>query len=413
MTTALVYDPIFLEHLVPPGHPERPQRVEMSMEYVKALKWLERDDLVLLAPRAASIDELATVHERAYIREVENASKQAAEATLANGTPAIIEIGTDTYASAKTYEAATKAAGATLTAIDALMKGEVKNAYCLVRPPGHHAVAEAAFGFCVFNNVAVAARYAIEQYGLERIMIIDYDVHHGNGTQEMFYDDPRVLYFSIHQSPFFPGTGLSDEMGEGAGEGSTINIPLPVESGFEIYEPLFRQILAPVADRFDPQLILVSAGFDAHWKEAESQTGLQSPGMRLSIAGFAKLNEIILKLAATLCDGKVIMVQEGGYDLQVIASGAATCINQLLGGDEAVDSYGPAPDIKYQINTDVLIGELRRIHHLTGYRMRNQPKPDIEKLRREIKGPAASTPAQAASAEDTASCCQESTEAEE
>lgn len=406
MTTALVYDPIFLEHLVPQGHPERPQRVEMSIEYVKAFKWLERDDLVLLAPRAASIDELATVHDREYIQEVENASKQAELATIENGTPAIREIGTDTYASAKTYEAASKAAGATLTAIDALMNGEVNNAYCLVRPPGHHAVAEAAFGFCVFNNVAVAARYAIDRYGLERIMIIDYDVHHGNGTQEMFYNDPRVLYFSIHQSPFFPGTGLSDELGEGAGAGTTINIPLPVDSGFEIYDPLFRQILAPAADRFNPQLILVSAGFDAHWKEAESETGLQSPGMRLSIAGFAKLNEIILKLANTLCDGKVIMVQEGGYDLQVIASGAATCINQLLGGDEAIDSYGQAPDITHQINTDVLIGELRRIHHLTGYRMRNQPKPDIEKLRREIKGPLAE-PAPKPSDDDTASCCQE------
>jgi acetoin utilization deacetylase AcuC-like enzyme len=199
MTTALVYDPIFLEHLVPQGHPERPRRVEMAIKYVDAFKWLESEDLVLLAPRAASIDELATVHERAYIQEIENASKQAAEATKADGSPAIIEVGTDTYASAKTYEAACKAAGATLTAIDALMNGEVKNAYCLVRPPGHHAVAEAAFGFCIFNNVAVAARYAIEHYGLERVMIIDYDVHHGNGTQEMFYDDPRVLRFSLKQ----------------------------------------------------------------------------------------------------------------------------------------------------------------------------------------------------------------------
>ncbi len=407
MTTALVYDPIFLEHLVPQGHPEGPRRVEMAIRYVDAFKWLERDDLVLLAPRAASVDELATVHERTYIQEIENASKQAAEATIANGSPAIIEVGTDTYASAKTYEAACKAAGASLTAIDAIMKGEINNAYCLVRPPGHHAVAEAAFGFCIFNNVAVAARYAIEHYGLERVMIIDYDVHHGNGTQEMFYEDPRVLYFSIHQSPFFPGTGLSDERGEGAGEGTTINIPLPAQTGFEIYDPLFRQILAPAADRFNPQLILVSAGFDAHWKEAESQTGLLPPGMRLSIAGFAKLNEIILKLADTLCDGKVIMVQEGGYDLQAVASGAATCINQLLGGAEAIDSYGPAPDITNQINTDVLISELRRIHQLTGYRMRNKPKPDIEKLRREIKGPAASEPVQEAPVEDTTSCCQD------
>ncbi|GCF07703.1 histone deacetylase family protein [Dictyobacter arantiisoli] len=408
MTTALVYDPIFLEHLVPKGHPERPQRMEMSIGYIKALNWLEREGLVQLAPRAASIDELATVHDRAYIQEVEAASQEAAAASAGTTTQQIVQVGTDTYVSAKSYEAALKAAGAPLTAIDAMMKGQIKNAYCLVRPPGHHAVAEAAFGFCIFNNVAVAARYAIDHYGLERVLIIDYDVHHGNGTQEMFYDDPRVLYFSVHQgAPFFPSTGHAHERGTGAAEGTTINVPLPAGAGFEIYEPIFRQILAPAADRFHPQLILVSAGYDAHWKEAQSDTGLELPGMRISNAGFAKLNEIILKIADEQCDGRLIMVQEGGYDLDVVASGASTSLNQLLGGEEAVDSYGPAPDITYQINTDVLIGELRRIHHLTGYRMRNRPKPDIEQLRREIKGPTITkTPAEPAQEEIT-SCQQE------
>ncbi|GHO86188.1 histone deacetylase family protein [Dictyobacter formicarum] len=406
MTTALVYDPIFMEHLVPKGHPERPQRMEMSIGYLRAMNWLERPGLVQLAPRAASIDELATVHEREYIQEIADLSQQAAETEATTGTPTSLQAGTDTYVSAKTYEAARKAAGAPLTALDAIMNGEVKNAYCLVRPPGHHAVAEAGFGFCIFNNVAIAARYALDHYGLERVMIIDYDVHHGNGTQETFYDDPRVLYFSIHQSPFFPGTGLSEERGEGAAEGTTINVPLPAGSGYEIYEPIFRQILAPAADRFNPQLILVSAGYDAHWKEAEGHTGVQ-PGMRISTAGFAKLNEIILKLADTLCEGKLIMVQEGGYDLDVIASGVATSLNQLLGSTEAVDKYGQAPDITYQINTDVLISELRRIHQLTGYRMRNQAKPDREKLLREVKGPVITKTPAAPSADNASdTCCQ-------
>jgi acetoin utilization deacetylase AcuC-like enzyme len=287
---------------------------------------------------------------------------------------------TDTFVSARSYEAAIKAAGAPLTAIDAMLNGEVDNAYCLVRPPGHHAVAESAMGFCLFNNVAVAARYAIEKHGLERVMIIDYDVHHGNATQEMFYDDPRVLYFSIHQAPFYPGTGLSDECGEGAGLGTTINVPLPATTGYETYEPVFRQVMAPAADRFDPQLMLVSAGFDAHWKDPLG-------GMYLSTAGYAKLTGIIIELAQTLCNGRLVFVQEGGYDLLAMAGCVATCINLLLGDDAAVDSLGQAPTIKYRINTDVLIAELRRIHKLTGYRMRNAPKPDIERLRREIKGP--------------------------
>jgi acetoin utilization deacetylase AcuC-like enzyme len=386
MTTAFIYDPIFLEHITPHGHPERPQRVEMAYKVVEALGWLERDGLVQLAPRVATVDELATVHEHDYIHEVEEASKQVAVQETAGGRKTSF-FATDTYVSAKSYQAALKAAGAPLTAIDAIMKSEVNNAYCLVRPPGHHAVRESAMGFCIFNNVAVAARYAIDRYGLERVMIIDYDVHHGNGTQEMFYDDPRVLYFSTHQAPFYPGTGAVDEMGEGAGLGTTINVPLPAQTGFETYEPIFRQFMAPAADRFQPQLILVSAGFDAHWKDAETGTSLAAPAMNLSTAGFAKLNQIIIDLANALCNGRLVMVQEGGYHLEAMAGCVATCINLMMGDDAAVDNFGAAPDMPFRINTDVLIAELRRIHGLTGYRIRNTPKPDRARLLREVKGP--------------------------
>jgi acetoin utilization deacetylase AcuC-like enzyme len=379
MTTALIYDPIFLEHITPENHPEKPERLKMAMEVLRALNWLERDGLVQLAPRAATEDELAAVHDRRYIKKVEAAARKVAERQDSGGRKTRF-FATDTYISASSYEAAIKAAGAPITAIDVIMKEEVDNAYCLVRPPGHHAVAESAMGFCLFNNVAVAARYAIDQYGLERVMIIDYDVHHGNATQEMFYSDPRVLYFSVHQAPFYPGTGLSDERGEGAGVGTTINVPLPATTGYETYEPVFRQVMAPAADRYNPQLILVSAGFDAHWKDPLG-------GMYLSTAGFAKLTGIIIELAQYLCSGRLILVQEGGYDLYAMAGCVATCINLLLGDDAAVDSLGQAPTIEYRINSDVLIAELRRIHKLTGYRMRNAPKPDIERLRREIKGP--------------------------
>jgi acetoin utilization deacetylase AcuC-like enzyme len=379
MTTGLIYDPIFLEHFTPEGHPERPQRLEMAMQVLEGLHWLEREGLVMIPPRAATVEELTAVHELAYIHKVERAAQKAAQQESQDGRKTRF-FATDTYVSAKSYEAALKAAGAPLTAIDALMKGEIDNAYCLVRPPGHHALPEAAMGFCLFNNVAVAARYALEHYGFERVMIIDYDVHHGNGTQEMFYSDPRVLYFSTHRAPFYPGTGAWDERGEGAGLGTTINVPLPATTGYEIYEPVFRQVMAPAADRFDPQLILVSAGFDAHWKDPLG-------GMYLSTAAFAKLTQIIIDVAKSLCNGRLIMVQEGGYDLYANAYCIATCINLLLGDDAAVDDLGPAPDKAFRINPDVLIGELRRIHELKGYRMRNAPKPDIERLRREIKGP--------------------------
>ena len=389
MTTALIYDPIFLEHLTPKNHPERPQRLEMAMKVLEALHWLERDGLVQIAPRAASEDELAAVHDRAYIQEVKAAAGKVAQ-EMASGGRETRFFAPDTYISAQSYNAAVKAAGAPLTAIDAIMKGEVDNAYCLVRPPGHHALPDDAMGFCLFNNVAVAARYAIDRYGLERVMIIDYDVHHGNATQEIFYEDPQVLYFSVHQAPFYPGTGLSDERGEGAGLGTTINVPLPVTTGFETYEPVFRQVLAPAAERFNPQLILVSAGFDAHWKDAIPPTSMGT-NMRLSTAGFARVNGIIIDLARYLCNGRLVMVQEGGYNLEATAACVATCINLLLGDDAAVDSFGPPPDTAFRINTDVLIAELRRIHQLTGYRMRaskiSGPKPDIERLRREIKGP--------------------------
>jgi acetoin utilization deacetylase AcuC-like enzyme len=381
MTTGLIYDPIFLEHITPSSHPEQPARLEMVFTILKALNWMEREGLVQMTPRAATIDELTAVHDLPYIHKVERAAQKAAEEETRGGRKTRF-FATDTYVSAKSYEAAIKAAGAPLTAIDAIMKGEIDNAYCLVRPPGHHAVHEAAMGFCLFNNVAVAARYAIDHYGLERVMIIDYDVHHGNGTQEMFYSDPRVLYFSVHRSPFYPGTGMSDERGEGEGLGTTINVPLPATTGFETYEPVFRQVMAPAADRFNPQLILVSAGFDAHWKDPLG-------GMNLSIAGFAKLTQIIIDLAKSLCNGRLVMVQEGGYDVYAMGFGVATCLNLLLGDDAAVDNLGPPATTKFRINTDVLIAELRRIHHLTGYRMRNAPKPDIERLRREIKGPGA------------------------
>lgn len=382
MTTALIYDPIFLEHITPVDHPEQPLRLEQAMAVLHELNWMKREGLVQLAPRAASKEELALVHEPEYIRRVQQAADRAGRLERESGRKTRL-FATDTYVSAQTYEAAIRAAGAPLTAIDAILQGEIENAYCLVRPPGHHALADNAMGFCLFNNAAIAARYAIEKHGLERVMIIDYDVHHGNGTQDVFYADPRVLYFSTHQAPFYPGTGASGELGEGPGLGTTINVPLPATTDFGVYEAIFRQVMLPAADRFQPQLILVSAGFDAHWSDPLGQ-------MYLSTAAFAQLNSIIIKMAQVLCEGRLVMIQEGGYNIDAMSSCVATCLNLLLGDDAAVDSLGPAPTKEFTLNVDVLVGELRRIHDLKGYRMRNAPRPDVERLRREVKGPDAS-----------------------
>jgi acetoin utilization deacetylase AcuC-like enzyme len=379
MTTALIYDPIFLEHITPEDHPEQPDRLRETLNILRGLNWMEREGLVHLAPRAATIEELALIHTPEYIGRVQRASERAARLEQERGRKTHF-FATDTYVSARSYEAATFAAGAPLIALDAILQGKVDNAYCLVRPPGHHALADSAMGFCLFNNVAIAARYAIEKHGLERVMIIDYDVHHGNGTQDAFYEDPRVLYFSTHQAPFYPGTGHSNELGKGAGLGTTVNVPLPATTDFYVYDAVFRQFLLPLADRFEPQLILVSAGFDAHWADPLGN-------MYLSTAGFAQLNMLVLKLANTLCQGRLVLVQEGGYNLDAMASCAATCLNLLLGDDAAVDSLGPAPDKPTTLNIDVLIGELRRIHNLKGYRTRNAPRPDVERLRHEVKGP--------------------------
>jgi acetoin utilization deacetylase AcuC-like enzyme len=368
MTTALLYDPIFLEHLTPPGHPESPQRLKAAMDMLQALGWLQREGLVQLRPRPATLDELAAVHDRQYIASI-------AEAAQAGGR----RIDADTAISPRSYDVARMAAGAALVAIDAIMAGEIVNAYALVRPPGHHATRSRAMGFCLFNHVAVAARYALDRYGLSRVLIVDYDVHHGNGTQDIFYEDPRVLYFSTHQSPLYPGTGRADETGAGAGEGTTVNVPLPAYSGWSVYDPIFRQVLAPLADRFQPEFILVSIGYDAHWKDPLASMGLDT-------VSYVLLTRQVKELAEELCGGRLILVQEGGYHLDAFAQCMVSCLNVLLGGDEVVDGIGPPPSPGFRWNTDAIVTELRRIHHLTGYRRRPRASPLTPEAGREEHG---------------------------
>lgn len=331
MSVGLVYDPIYLEHDTGP-HVEVASRLAKTVEHLEQTGIMKQ--LVRISPRAATIEELSTVHSPGYISYVES---------FAQGGGGALD--PDTVVSPASYNAALYAAGGLIEAVDAVMAGKVKSAFALVRPPGHHAVRWEAMGFCLFNNVAIAARHAMDKHRLERILIADYDVHHGNGTQDAFYSDPHVLYFSTHQYPFYPGSGRVEETGEGNGEGATVNVPLPAWCGDEEYLRVYDEVLVPVARRFRPQLILVSAGYDTHWRDQISL-------MQLTVTGFAQVGRILKGLADELCDERLVFTLEGGYNLDALASSIRATLDVLLGNPDIVDPLGEptrasgAPDIE-------------------------------------------------------------------
>jgi acetoin utilization deacetylase AcuC-like enzyme len=307
MATGLVYDPRFLEHRAPYGHPEHPGR--LAAIYARC----QKDGLTArctdVPARAAEDEELLRIHTPAVVGAV--------DATAASDFHALDP---DTYTSRGSAEAARLAAGGLIDLARDVLAGRLDNGLALVRPPGHHAEADRAMGFCLYNNVAVAAK-AVQAAGLcERVLVVDWDVHHGNGTQHSFWSDPSVLYFSTHQSPFYPGTGAADEAGGGEGLGFTVNVPWPAGMGDADFAAAFDRLLLPVAERFAPQLVLVSAGYDA-------AAGDLLGGMRLSPEGYAALTERLTRLAG----GRVVLALEGGYNLDVIARSAAACLRVLLG----------------------------------------------------------------------------------
>ncbi len=373
LPSALVTGDIFLDHLVPNGFPERPERLRQAISRIQRLLdagTIPPEHVLRLAPRAATEDELAAVHTSSYITRIREAVETIADEAAAGG-PAIRRFSTDVYLSPGSYDAATHAAGAALVALDAIAEGRARNGYALVRPPGHHALPSLGMGFCIFNNIAVAARYAQRRHGWRKVLIVDYDVHHGNGTQEMFYDDPDVVYFSTHQYPWYPGTGASTEMGEGPGVGATINVPLPPGSGWSVYDPIFRQVLWPVADRFKPDVILLSAGFDAHFLEDESLGE-----MRLCNPDFSDLSLEVIEMADRYCDGRVVAVQEGGYNLDVLSQCAATVLVALTGSDGVVGSVDRPEPLKTRWNDEAIVHALYDLHHLEGFRRKaRRPGP--------------------------------------
>ena len=343
MAVGYVYDPIYLKHDTG-EHVENAARLQAIISHLEQTGL--KSQLTLVKPRPASVEELALVHQKQYISHIQEVAQKGGG-----------WLDADTVMSSDSYEAALYAAGGVIRAAEAVMGGEVASAFALVRPPGHHATSRQAKGFCLFNNIAIAARHALAQYELERILIIDFDVHHGNGTQETFYDNPQVMYISTHQYPFYPGTGSVEETGGGAAEGTNINIPLPAGCGDDEYLKVFEQIIVPAARRFQPQLILVSAGSDNHWADPLAL-------MQVSVTGFGQMARIIKELADELCGGRLVFTLEGGYNLDALAASVKATFDVLLGDTSIDDPLGGSPRSFGATDIDRLIAVVKEIHKL-------------------------------------------------
>jgi acetoin utilization deacetylase AcuC-like enzyme len=311
MPTALLSGSIYREHLANrPGHPERPERYDVVVRALE--KSGIAQELRPIQPRAATEDELLLCHTSKYLR----IAKRDVDAGLPSLSTGDTDIGPNSW------DVASHAVGGVLNAVDAVISGQARNAFCAVRPPGHHASASRGMGFCLFNNVAIAARYAQRKHGLERVAIVDWDVHHGNGTQDIFYSDPSVLFFSTHQWPLYPGTGRADETGEGRGEGTTMNFPFPAGSGRAEILGAVRDSLIPAVDEFRPDLLLISAGFDSRIGDLLGQ-------FTLTDDDFADLTIAVMEMADRHAAGRVVSLLEGGYNLSGLASAATRHVETL------------------------------------------------------------------------------------
>ncbi len=326
MKYGIVLDRTFLRHSTPAGHPERPQRIEAILEAVQ--RWSPSGQLVRVAPLPAQEEWLIAVHTHEHWQRIHATSGQT-----------VSQLDPDTYTGPDSFETATLAAGSAVALTDELLQGNIHSGFALIRPPGHHAESNRVMGFCLFNNVAVAADWAIRNGGVEKVAIVDFDVHHGNGTQEIFYTRSDVLYLSAHQYLFYPGTGHFNQLGEGQGKGFTVNFPLRSGAGNPFYCTLFGDLVLPIVRQFDPQLILVSAGYDAHKDDPLA-------GMNLDVEGFGQLVHLLDSLAQEVCQGRILFVLEGGYNLKALSEAVVCTMDTSMAprtspikGNEQTDEY--------------------------------------------------------------------------
>ncbi len=308
--TGLVDDDFYLAHRPEGYHPECPARLQSIKE--RLLDGGPPDGVVRIAPAPAPVEWITEIHSEGYVRELRESCNQGKRLIHSP----------DNYICPDSYDVALLAAGGVLEAISAVMDGGAANAFCALRPPGHHALRDEAMGFCLFNNVAVGARFLQKKYGLGKVLIVDWDVHHGNGTQEAFYEDPGVLFFSIHRHPFYPGSGAGREEGRRGGCGYTINVPLPAGRGDADYLHLLESRLLPAAMDFAPEFVLISAGFDAH---RDDPLG----GMDVTAEGFARMTRMVRGIAQSTCGGRMVSVLEGGYGLEGLAESVSRHLDVL------------------------------------------------------------------------------------
>ncbi len=294
--TGLVYDPLFLNHKTA-NSPECPERLLVILKKLQQDKQLW-NALAFIQPRPATEKDILRCHRESLLHQVEQ--------SCPTDENQFVMLDPDTIISKDSYDIAMLAAGSALSAIDEIFQNKIHNAFCLVRPPGHHATSTQAMGFCLFNNAAIAARYAAEKYHIKNVLIIDWDVHHGNGTQEIFYQDPSVFYFSLHEYPFYPGSGASDETGEAQGKNTTLNIPLPAGFPAHLYREKFTGALQQIEKQFHPELIIISAGFDARFGDPLAH-------LQLTAQDYKEMTEEVVKLAARVCSGRIVSLLEGGY----------------------------------------------------------------------------------------------------
>ncbi len=341
MTTAYITDTRFDAHTLA-GHAEFAGRLTAVQELLKQRGLPQQ--MLELTPSPATDTQLRAVHTTDYL-----------DLLAWTETQKGMQLGPDTYVLPASFGVAKLSSGAAICGVDAVLDRKADNALVYARPPGHHATPQMGMGFCLLSNVAIAARHAQMAHGLKRILIVDYDVHHGNGTQDVFYDDPSVMFISTHQFPWYPGTGKLNDIGTGKGEGATLNVPLPAGAGDQGFTDVYMQIVWPAARRFQPELILVSAGFDAHWADPLGQ-------LNLSLKGIDYLTRELLAMASALCDGKIVFVLEGGYNLTSLSHGALNVAYAALGDSQLVDPLGPTKGKETDISE--LVSQVKRLHRL-------------------------------------------------